>query len=122
MNPYVMLGAGLVWAASVAGAYHYGGVHTRDAMDAAEARDIALVRDVREKAEQGAADAIAKNRPIYRTIKQEAVREHTTETIYADCRLPASGVRRINAATTAGRPVSAGDSQLPTPGSDSGGQ
>ena len=50
------------------------------------------------------AHALAKMRPQYTTIKQELQREINTNTVYADCVLPDSGVRRVNQAL-AGAPT-----------------
>mgnify|MGYP000222536327 CR=1 FL=1 len=63
------------------------------------------------------ATAIAKLRPRYTTIQQEMRHESSTNTIYADCKLPAPGLRIVNDALSATpkSPASgaAGSGQLP---------
>lgn len=116
MNPYVALGVAAVWAASIGGAYQHGRSTGEDKCNAAEAARETATRETREAAQQGAADAIAKLKPRNVTIRQETEREIRTNTVYADCKLPAAGVRLANEAITGVRPEPAGDGELPRPG------
>lgn len=116
MSPYVALGVAVVWAASVGGAYQHGRSTGEDKCNAAEAAREAATRETREAAQQGAADAIAKLKPRNVTIRQETEREIRTNTVYADCKLPAAGLRLANEAITGVRPEPAGAGELPRTG------
>lgn len=112
MSPYVLLAVLIAWGASIAGTGWVSFGLGKDSEIAGQAKIKQAIEDTREKAQQGAADAIANNRPINQTIvqKQETiVRENT---VYRDCRNPPDGVRNINAALT-GRPDTAGGGELP---------
>lgn len=92
-------------------------------IDIGQTREIAkqkttddLVRQVTEAAQNGAATAIAANKPVNQTIVQKATREVQTNTVYRDCLNTAGQLRNINQALT-GTAQPAGDSQLPSPGS-----
>src|SRR5262245_59183065 len=67
--------------------------------------DVRLQR-VEDRAEKGAARAIAKNKPIYRYYTQEAQNEVASNPVYDQCLLPADGLRILNAIIE-GRPVPA---------------
>lgn len=112
MNPWVLLGVGAVWVASVGGAYQHGRTTGEDKCNAAEAARAQAVQETREAAQQGAADAIAKLKPRNVTIRQETEREIRTNTVYADCKLPAAGLRLANEAITGRRPEPAGAGEL----------
>lgn len=120
MSPYVALGAAVLWAASVGGAYQHGRSTGEDKCNAAEAARKAATRETREAAQQGAADAIAKLKPRNVTIRQETEREIRSSVVYADCKLPAAGLRLANEAITGQRPESAGAGELPGAGSTVG--
>ena len=106
---------GLLIAALLAiiGAFYGGTQYGADAEIAKQKKLDDVVRDVKEAAQQGAAAAIAANRPRNVTIKQETEREIRENTVYRDCRATPAGVRLVNEALT-GQPQPAGDSQLPT--------
>lgn len=68
-----------------------------------------------EAAQDGAAKAIAANKPINQTIVQKVQHEIETNTVYRDCRNTPDGLFRINEALT-GRAQPAGDGKLPGAG------
>lgn len=80
------------------------------------AREADIVAKAVEGSEQAAAKAIAANKPIYKTIKQQATHEHTTERVYSECRLPTGGVQRINAAVNETLPIGPGSVVVPDSG------
>jgi len=113
MNPYVLLALVIGWGASVAGAGWYGMGLGEDRIIAKQASDDKIRQETREAAQQGAADAIAKLKPVNTTIVQKTQREIRENTVYAECRVPAAGVQLANQAIT-GRPAEpAGSSSLP---------
>lgn len=103
MNPWVLLGIALAWAASAGGAFVYGTHVGANGELATQARTEQAVRDTVAAAQQGAAAAIAAARPVNRTIVQKAEREIQTNTVYRDCRVTPDGVQLANQAIT-GRP------------------
>lgn len=104
MNPWLILGAVLFWIASVGGAGWYGIGLGEDRIIAKQASDDKIRQETREAAQQGAAAAIAANRPINNTIVQKVQHEIRTERVYSDCRVPAAGMQLANQAIT-GRPA-----------------
>ena len=115
MNPYVLLALLIGWGASVAGAGWYGMGLGEDRIIAKQASDDKIRQETREAAQQGAADAIAKNKPINNTIVQKVQREITENVRYVDCKLTPGGLQLANQAIT-GRPAeSAGSGGLPGP-------
>lgn len=113
LNPWVMLAIAIAWGASVAGAGWYGIGVGRDGEIAGQARINKAIEDTKEAAQQGAAAAIAANKPINTTIVQKTQREVRENTVYVDCRVPSSGVQLANEALT-GKPAEpAGGGKLP---------
>lgn len=110
MSP-VLLGL-LGMALSFAAGTWYGTGLGEDREFAKRAREDAIVTQVRETAQQAAADAIANIKPRNVTIQQEIQREIQTRTEYRDCRHGPGGVQLINEALT-GRPQPVGSSELP---------
>ncbi|MET3372031.1 hypothetical protein ABIC89_001072 [Variovorax boronicumulans] len=104
MNPYVLLALFVGWGASVGGAGWYGIGIGEDRIIAKQASDDQIRRETREDAQQGAAAAIAANKPINNTIVQKVQHEIRTERIYTDCRVPATGMQLANQAIT-GQPA-----------------
>lgn len=102
MNPYLILATVLVWGASVGGAFFYGQGIGADGEVAKRAAVDQAVRDTREAAQQGAAAAIAKLRPVYTTIRQETEREIRMVPQYSDCRHSPEQSGRINRALAGG--------------------
>lgn len=80
---------------------------------AKRAREDSIVEKTREASQQGAAAEIAKIKPRNVTIRQETEREIKTQTVYADCRVPATGLQLANEAITGIRPEPLGTGQLP---------
>jgi hypothetical protein len=109
--PYLI--AALMWAASVGGALLYGIGLGEDRQAAKQAEVQQAIRDTREQAQQGAAEAISKLRPQYTTIHQELQREVRTNTVYSDCKLPAVGLRIANDALAGRSTQRAGEGELP---------
>lgn len=116
MNPWILLALGAAWIGSVGGAYMHGRSTGEDKCNAMEAIRKQAVEETREAAQQGAASEIAKIKPKNVTIKQETEREIRTNTVYADCKLPAAGVRLANEAITGIKPEPAGAGKLPGAG------
>ena len=104
MNLVLVLGLIVAWGASVGGAFFYGESVGQDREIAGQTKLSKVIEDTRAAAQQGAADAIAANKPVNKTIVQKTQREVSTNTVYAECRLPASGVRLANEAIT-GKPA-----------------
>lgn len=113
MSPWLLLGIGAAWVASIAGAGWVAYGAGQDNVTAFNAKAEQIVRDTREAAQTGAATAIAANRPRNTTIVNEVQREIQNNTVYAECRNTPVGMRGINEALTGQRPESAGDSKLP---------
>jgi hypothetical protein len=116
MSPLTTLLAAIV-AAGVAGVggFWYGVGIGQDRESAARERIATVERSVKDEAMQGAAAAIAANRPRNVTIKQETEREIQTRVEYRDCRHSPDQLQRLNDAITgASRP--AGGSELPASG------
>ncbi len=110
--PTLILSAIVAALLSGAGGFWYGTTVGRDGEIARREAEQTVTRTVRAEAMQGAADAIAANKPRNVTIKQEVQREIETQVVYRDCRHSPDQLRRINAAIT-GETMPAGDGQLP---------
>lgn len=113
MNPYVILALVIAWGGSLAGTGWVAFGLGQDSEIAGQARDEAVRKQTFDAAQQGAAAAIAANKPINRTIVQRAEKEIYENTVYRDCRVPASGVQLANEAITGRKPEPAGGSKLP---------
>lgn len=108
MIPYILAGSVL----ACAGAFWYGTNVGEDACIAKQKTITQVALEVKEAAQQGAAQAIAANSPRNTTIVNEVQREVQTNTLYRDCRHTPDGVRGINEALTGKRPEPAGDGKL----------
>lgn len=115
MNPWLLFVIGLAWAASVVGAGYTGYGAGQDHVTAFNAKAEAIVRATREAGQQGAAAAIAGNRPRNTTVINEVQHEIQTNTVYAECKHTDAGLRGVNEALTGKRPESFGGGQLPKP-------
>lgn len=113
MNPWLLLGIGVAWVASVAGAGWIAFGAGQDNITAFNAKAEQIVRDTREAAQAGAASAIAANRPRNTTIVNEVQREIQNNTVYAECRNTPAGLLGINEALTGKRAEPAGGGKLP---------
>lgn len=108
-----MLGIVVAWVASVAGAGWVAFGAGQDNITAFNAKAEQIVRDTREAAQAGAAQAIAANRPRNTTIVNEVQREIQNHTVYAECRNTPAGLLGINEALTGKRAEPAGGGKLP---------
>lgn len=100
------VGAGV----AVAVAVFYGGFKAgENSAEASTARVDAAMVASRNAAMEGAANAIAANKPISMTITNEVQREIRTNTVYATCLNTPAGLRGINEAITGKRPVATGN-------------
>lgn len=117
LNPWVLLGLLVAWAASLGGAFVYGQATKADAVEAQAAREEKVAQKAADAATVAAAVAIARIKPINTTIRQETEREVRTNTIYADpgCRHPPEQLQRLNAALTGTGPERAASGVLPEP-------
>jgi hypothetical protein len=106
--PWLMLGAAL----ACAGSFWYGTAVGADGEIAHQKKIEDVVIQVAAAAQTGAAEAIAANQPINKTIIQKATHEVQINSVYRDCINSPDGLRSINEALT-GRPQPASDSQLP---------
>lgn len=113
MNPWLLLGLGAAWVASIGGAGYVAYGAGQDNITAFNAKAKEIVTATREAAQTGAAQAIAGNRPRNTTIVNEVQREVINNTVYSECKHTAAGLLRINEALTGKRPDPAGDSKLP---------
>lgn len=113
MNPYVLLAIVVGWCASVGGAGWYGMGLGEDRIIAKQASDDKIRQDTREAAQLGAADAIAKLKPVNTTIRAKTETIVRESPVYRDCLNTPDGLRNINAAL-AGQPAEpAGGERLP---------
>lgn len=113
MNPYIIIALLIAWGGSLAGTGWYCLDLGEDRATARQARDDDVRRQTKEDAMQGAAAAIAANKPINRTIVQRAEKEIYENTVYRDCRVPPAGVQLANEAITGRKPEPAGGGKLP---------
>ena len=108
MNPYLIIGALIV----AVGSFFYGMAVGEDVTIAKQKTTQELVDAVYDKAQKGAADSIAAMEVKNVTITQPIRTEVRTNTVYAECRHSANGLRDLNAAIT-GRTEPPGGLKLP---------
>jgi hypothetical protein len=85
MNPYAPLIALLVIVGAGVGGFFYGG-HVREAeIVAKQSRDADLIRETREAAALGAADAIAKIEVRHVTVREKTEVQLRDNPVYRDC-------------------------------------
>lgn len=113
MNPWILLAVVLLWGASVSSAGWFGYGAGRDSEIANRVENEEIARVAREAAQQGAADEIAKIKPVHTTIRQTLHRELQTSVVYRDCRHTPDGLRALNQALT-GRVDAVAESGLRT--------
>jgi hypothetical protein len=113
MNPYLMLGAVLFWVASVGGAGWFGMGVGEDRIIAKQASDDKIRQETRDAAQQGAADAIAKLKPVNTTIRAKTETIVRDNPVYRDCLNTPDGLRGINSALTGRIAEPTGGEQLP---------
>jgi hypothetical protein len=85
MNPYFILGAVIVWAASVAGAFFYGQGVGKDSEIATQAREDKVAILASEAAASAAAKAISKLEVKHAVIRQKADTIIREVPVYRDC-------------------------------------
>ena len=112
MNPYVVLGAVVVWGATAAGAFWYGTDVGRDGEIAKQAAIEQAIRDTRQAALEGAADAISKIKVTNTTVQGKTETIVRERTVYSNCVHDPDLMRIINEALT-GRTEPPGDRKLP---------
>lgn len=108
MNIQGLLIAALLWTASVVGAFFYGTGVGADGEIAKQTAVEKSIKDTREAAQLGAADAIAKIKIYHKTVQgklETVVRENP---VYVDCKHTDDGMRLINQALTGSRSGSTG--------------
>ena len=113
MNPYVLLALVVGWVASVGGAGWYGIGIGENNIIAKQASDEQIRRETREASQQGAADAIAKLKPVNTTIRAKTETIVRENTVYRTCLNTPDGLRSINSALSGRIPEPAGGQQLP---------
>ncbi|WUR11929.1 hypothetical protein E7V67_019815 [[Empedobacter] haloabium] len=109
MNPYVLLGAGVLWLASAAGAFWYGTGVGRDGEIAKQSAVDKATVETRKLAMEGAADAISKIVVRNTTVQGRVETIVRDNPVYRDCRHDPDQLRNINEAIT-GRAGATGDS------------
>lgn len=113
MNPYVLFAVLVGWCVSVGGAGWYGMGLGKAQVIAKQASDDKIRQETREAAQQGAADAIAKLKPVNTTIRAKTETIVRENPVYRDCINTPDGLRSINSALTGRTPEPAGGEQLP---------
>lgn len=106
LNPYVLLGAGILAVGLAIGGFAFGMKYQRGQ----EARAVVLIEKVREEAQLGAAEAIAKIEVRNTTIRQQLETVTREVPVYRDCRNTDDGMRLINDALRG--PGTAGGGEL----------
>lgn len=110
MNPYILIAFLLALAGAGVGGFKLGVDHEV----ASQVTKEELVAEAVDAATSAAADAIAKLKVKTTTINSEVQHEIRTNTVYADCKLPDTGVRLVNAALDPSAAFSLGKGKLPT--------
>jgi len=95
---------------SIASAFASGAWTGKEYAEGRAAQAAQLIADTREQAMRGAAEAIAKNKPVHQHIKQVLEREIRTVPDYSRCVHSPDGLRSVNAALE-NKPI--GDSVVP---------
>lgn len=110
MNPYLIIACLLAMAGAGWGGFTLGVDHEK----ASQIDKKEVVAAAVEAATKTSADVLATMKPTYTTIKSEVRREIQTNTVFADCKLPADSLRLVNQALNGGRRTEpAGDGKLP---------
>lgn len=112
MIPYLWLGIGVAWVASVAGAGWVAYDAGKDNEIAARVREDRAASAAAQIAATAAAEAISKIEVQRVEITQPVLREVRERTVYRECRHTPDGMRGVNAALT-GTSEPAGGGELP---------
>lgn len=115
INPYTIIGALVLWGATIAGAGWWAYGAGKDSEIASQAKIDKARQETREAAQLGAAEAISKIEIKQQTIVQKVQHEVQTNTVYRDCVVPADGVRLLNDAISGrGEARPAGSGPVPS--------
>lgn len=113
MNPWLILGSVVFWIASVGSAGWYCIGIGEDRIIAKQASDDKIRQQTREDAQQGAANAIAKLKPVNTTIRTKTETIVRESPVYRTCINTPDGLRGINSALTGRLAEPIGGQQLP---------
>jgi len=117
MNPYALLGASLLWVASLAAAGWWSYGVGRDAELATQAREDKATAAATQAAASAAALAISKIEVKYVTVRQPLETIVRTEQVFRDCRSGPDALRMLNSTPgIAAAASAAGGGQLPGTG------
>lgn len=108
LNPYLIIGALL----ALLGAFGSGVSIGRGWEEGRNAIEQNHIAEAVGAANRASAEAIAKLRPVYKTIQGEVRHEVETNTVYANCRLTPNGLQLANQALLGGAKP-AGEGKLP---------
>lgn len=114
-NPTALLVGALSVTIITGGAYVKGRSDGSAIARADQAEVLELARKVRDDAQRGAAEAIARIEIRHTTIRQQLEREIHEKPVYRDCRHTPFGLQRINAALSGNEAGAADGGQLPGP-------
>lgn len=118
LNPYAIIAA-LVLAAMLFGSGVSVGRKWEEGQQAVEKQHI---KEAVDAANDAAGEAISKIKVVNKTIQGEVRHEIETNTVYRDCKQPASGVRLVNEALDPQyQPKRDGEGKLPKADTNSGG-
>lgn len=109
LNPWVILAVVLAMVGATAGGYKLGSDH----QIASQAKTEDLIAKVKEQAQQGAAEAISKNKPVNQYNKQVLEREVRIVPDYSKCVNSVDGLSIINSALQNKRAESLGSGVVP---------
>ncbi len=112
-SPQVWLIGALSFLLAVGGAYIKGRSDGGAIARADQAEVLELARQVRDDAQRGAAEAIAKIEIKHTTVRAAVEREVHEKLVYRECVHSADQLQRINAAITGREPQPAGSGKLP---------
>lgn len=120
MSPYLLLGAGAAWLASLAAAAHFAYGAGQDAEIAAQSREDKAAAVAADAAASAIAAAIPKITVRHQTVRQELEREIQTREVYRnpDCNTGADSLQRFNAAIPGAAPGASDPGAVPA--SDAG--
>lgn len=110
MNPSIIIALLLTVMGAAAGGFKLGSDHEVASL----AREQNHIAEAVDAANMVAAQAIASIKPKYTTIQTEVQREILTNTVFADCKLPADSLRLVNQALNGGT-VAPDRGKLPKP-------
>jgi hypothetical protein len=115
LNPYTLLGAVLLWVASVAAAGWWAYGAGQDSEVATQAREDKAVAIATQAATHAAAAAISKIEVRNVTVRQPLETIVRTEQVFTDCRSGPDAVRLLNSTPGIAAAASApGRGELPT--------